>query len=101
MQLQMTSRDQPDHPGQRRQLLTERRLLGAILCLSLAIQLVVAPYKGFGGDRPDLQVFLAWGSLFDAHPLKIYTLTGANYPPLTIYIFGLVELIYHAAGSLL
>jgi dolichyl-phosphate-mannose-protein mannosyltransferase len=77
---------------------SERCLLGVILGLSIAIQLVVAPYQGFGRD---LQWYLAWGSVFDAHPLTLYTRTGANYPPLTIYIFGAVELLYHSVGSLM
>jgi Gpi18-like mannosyltransferase len=88
----------PDMSEKKRQSRGELRILGAILGLSAALQLVLAPYQGFGGD---LQAYLAWGSIFDAHPLLIYTLTGANYPPLVIYIFGLVELIYHGAGSLL
>ena len=78
--------------------LSERYLLGYILGISLVLQLLVAPYQGFYGD---LQTFLAWGAIFDGHPLLFYSLVPiANYPPLTIYIFGAVDLLYYGIGHL-
>ena len=77
--------------------LSERYLLGYILGISLALQLLVAPYQGFYGD---LQIFLVWGAIFDSHPLLFYSLIPSNYPPLTIYIFGAVDLLYYGIGHL-
>ncbi len=76
----------------------ETYVLAAVLGLSLLVQLLAAPYQGFAGD---LQLYLRWGWVFDTHPLTVYTLSGANYPPLTIYIFGGLELVYHAIGHVL
>jgi dolichyl-phosphate-mannose-protein mannosyltransferase len=76
----------------------ERHALGLILGLSLALQFLLAPYVGF---FQDLQVYMGWGAAFDAHPLMFYTLTGSNYPPLTIYILGAVQLVYHVVGHAL
>ena len=78
--------------------LGEGYLLVYILGISLALQLLVAPYQGFYGD---LQIFLDWGAKFDGHPLLFYSLTRSNYPPLTIYIFGVVDLLYYGIGHLL
>ena len=105
MQMQIDSGPHPSgqsvskpDPRHRAQAQHERYLLASILGLSLAIQLLFAPYKGFFND---LQVLLTWGQVFDAHPLMFYSLTGANYPPLTIYMFGVVELLYHGVGHVL
>ena len=105
MRLQITSSSQPPSqsvtmPDSRHQVQTqpERRLLGCILGLSLAIQLLVAPYQGYIFN---LASYLGWGTAFVVHPLTVYSLTGANYPPLTIYIFAVVELLYQVIGHLL
>jgi Gpi18-like mannosyltransferase len=42
-----------------------------------------------------------WGAIFDGHPLLFYSLARATYPPLTIYIFGAVDLLYYGIGHLL
>jgi dolichyl-phosphate-mannose-protein mannosyltransferase len=84
-------------PPRRARWRSERYLLGYILGISLALQLLVAPYLGFYGD---LQAYLAWGAAFDGHPLLLYSLTPSNYPPLTIYLFGVVDLLYYGIGHL-
>ena len=72
------------------------------LCTSwashLLYNLLVAPYQGFFHDLP---IYLDWGAKFDGHPLLFYSLTRSNYPPLTIYIFGVVDLLYYGIGHLL
>ena len=105
MQIQIDSRPQPGSqsgtkpgPRHRTPAQRERYILASILGLSLAIQLLFAPYQGF---FQDVQIYMGWGAVFDAHPLTFYSLTGANYPPLTIYMFGVVELLYHGVGHVL
>ena len=77
---------------------SERRALILILGLALIIQLLLAPYRGFLGD---LQLYLAWGSTFLSHPLTIYRVSKANYPPLVIYIAALLVATYRGLGSLM
>jgi dolichyl-phosphate-mannose-protein mannosyltransferase len=104
-QIPTTVRSEPRSPSltsddPRRQVQSpfERHALGLILGLSLALQLLVAPYEGF---FQDVQILMGWGATFDAHPLMFYALTGSNYPPLTIYILGIMHLVYLGVGHLL
>ena len=106
MHIPITSRSQPGgesmvntEPPRRARWRSERYLLGYILGISLALQLLVSPYLGF---FEDLQTYLAWGAKFDSHPLLFYSLTpAANYPPLAIYLFGVVDLLYYGLGHLI
>ncbi|MGO8951688.1 MAG: glycosyltransferase 87 family protein [Ktedonobacterales bacterium] len=88
-------------PRERTHSQLERRLLAAILVLSLLLQLLLAPFRGFFGD---VQTYVQWAELFSAHPLKFYSLVGGTlspYPPLTIYLFSAVEFVYIGLGHLL
>ncbi|HEX6798544.1 MAG TPA: glycosyltransferase 87 family protein, partial [Ktedonobacterales bacterium] len=76
----------------------ERRLGAAFFALLIAaalVRLVLAPLPGYFGD---LQLYVTWGTLFDRHILDFYS-AGAhvipqpNYPPLTIYLYGLLTWI--------
>jgi uncharacterized membrane protein len=104
MQVSISSSSQPDgestvitHPERPNRWLSERYLLGYILGISLALQLLVSPYEGV---YHDLRSYLVWGAIFDSHPLLFYSLTNSNYPPLTIYLFGAVDLLYYGIGHL-
>src|SRR5215472_8959044 len=104
MQTSMSSSSQPagetmvsSEPSRSTRWLSERYVLAYILGLSLALQLLVAPYQGFYND---LQYYVQWGAIFDSHPLLFYSLTHSNYPPLTIYIFGVADLLYYVIGHL-
>lgn len=76
----------------------ERALLWGILGVSLVIQLLLAPYRGFFND---MQIYLRWAAAFNSDPLTVYSSSQAAYPPLTIYLYAALELAYHAAGRLL
>jgi hypothetical protein len=83
----------------------EGRAFIALLSLALLIRLVLAPFFGF---YPDLQDYVNWGLVFDQHPLSFYALTSnaptydlPNYPPLMIYLCGLLTGSYFGAARLL
>lgn len=69
--------------------------LYALLITAALVRLVLAPLPGYFGD---LQLYVNWGALFDRHMLDFYS-AGAhvipqpNYPPLTIYLYGLLTWI--------
>jgi Gpi18-like mannosyltransferase len=82
----------------------------ALLALALLVRLVVAPFHGFFHD---LQGYVNWGRIFDHHPLNFYSVASTtdlqqaykfgylpNYPPLTIYLYGLLDAVYFAAARL-
>jgi tetratricopeptide (TPR) repeat protein len=55
------------------------------------VRLPLLPYPGF---FTDLQTFVSWGKITDAHFWHFYSVAGnagtiANYPPLAVYLFGL------------
>lgn len=91
---------------------TDGKTLLALLAAALLIRLVLAPFHGFFHD---LQAYVTWGRLLDHHFLHFYTVASTtdvvnatrygylpNYPPLTVYIFGLLDGVYalaaHAVG---
>lgn len=76
----------------------ERGLLWCILGASLVVQLLLAPYRGFFGD---MQMYLRWATAFNTHPLTVYSSSRAAYPPLTIYVYAVLEQVYHGLGHLL
>lgn len=77
----------------------ERYFLVTILGFSLLIQLALAPFHGF---FVDMQYYVSWGQYLLVHPDSFYNATGANYPPLMMYIFADLDLTYtwiaHIAG---
>ncbi len=70
--------------------------LFVVLGLALLARLVLAPLSGYFDDA---QLYVNWGVLLNHHFFDFYS-AGAqlspqpNYPPLTIYIYGLLVLIY-------
>ncbi|HEU5200996.1 MAG TPA: glycosyltransferase family 39 protein [Ktedonobacterales bacterium] len=82
----------------------ERRGLIAVLGGALLVRLLVAPYHGF---VIDLQDYVTWGLLVDHHFLHIYSLSSGapvyalpNYPPLAMYLYGLMTGLYFGAAQL-
>ncbi len=77
----------------------------ALLALGFVVRVIIAPRLIISAD---LLAYGYWGQLFDAHPLTIYSVGGANpnwtlvpdYPPVAIYLFGAVEKIYFTLGAL-
>ena len=83
---------------------TERRGLLAVLGGALLIRLLLAPYHGF---VIDVQDYVTWGLLVDHHFLHIYSLSSGapvyalpNYPPLAMYLYGLMTGLYFSAAQL-
>jgi hypothetical protein len=82
----------------------------ALLLLALAL-LVRLPLAAFHGFFYDLQGYAVWGEVLDHHFFDFYTaccpatlLPHAPpvyplYPPLTVYLFGLLYAIYAALGK--
>jgi Gpi18-like mannosyltransferase len=68
----------------------------ALLALAALVRLALAPLPA--GYFQDLQLYVNWGMLFQRHALDFYSV-GAhvvpqpNYPPLTIYLYGLLTWI--------
>lgn len=81
-----------------RQPRREQALLWGILGVSLVVQLLLAPYRGFFND---MQIYLRWAAAFNTNPLTIYSSSQVAYPPLTIYLYAALELAYHGMGRLL
>ena len=82
----------------------ERRSPLAVLGGALLIRLLLAPYHGF---VIDLQDYATWGLLVDHHFLHIYSLSSGapvyalpNYPPLAMYLYGLMTGLYFGAAQL-
>jgi Gpi18-like mannosyltransferase len=82
----------------------EWRGLIAVLGGALLIRLLLAPYHGF---VIDLQDYVTWGLLVDHHFLHIYSLSSGapvyalpNYPPLAMYLYGLMTGLYFGAAQL-
>lgn len=86
-----------------------KRLL-AVLALTLAVRLVIAPFHGFFHD---LQAYVRWGRIFDHDPFHFYSVASSvdvltsyrfgylpNYPPLTVYLYGVLDGIYVAVAHL-
>jgi len=74
-------------------------LLAMVLLIALIVRLALAPR---GELLWDLDMYVAWGSNFLKHPVDVYTMSGdANYPPLTIYLFGGVVACYRFLAHLL
>ncbi len=82
----------------------------ALLALALLIRLVISPFHGFFHD---LQAYVNWGHIFDHNPLRFYTVASTtnvlessrfgylpNYPPLTVYLYGLLDAVYLAVAHL-
>jgi Gpi18-like mannosyltransferase len=81
-----------------------------VLAFALAVRLAIAPFHGFFHD---LQAYVTWGRIFDHDPLHFYTAASTptvmrayhiaylpNYPPLTIYLFGLLDAVYYVIARL-
>ena len=74
----------------------------ALLLVALLVRLLLAT----GSPYPyDPQLDVTWGQNFLAQPLSFYgytarTLTYANYPPLSIYLFALVVALYSVVAHL-
>ncbi len=79
--------------------LAEARRLGMLLACALLVRLIFLPFPGF---YDDLQYYAYWGQRLGPHFLSFYSATPlANYPPLSIYLFGLVVAGYSLAARLL
>lgn len=70
----------------------------SVLGLALLIRLILAPMQGYGGD---LQAYVTWGFSLNQHFWHLYSTThDAMYPPLTIYLFGVMTWLYTAVAHL-
>lgn len=87
----------------------EGRVFLGLLTAALLVRGVLAPYHGFDTD---LQDYVDWGLVMDRHFWHFYAVASAgnqpfylipNYPPLSMYIFGLLDAAYfglaHLAGQ--
>ncbi len=75
----------------------------AFLSAALYARLIIAPYQGFFGD---LQQYVTWGVYLDHHFFHVYSTVGSdtiplNYPPLMVYLFGLMDGAYGLAAHLI
>ena len=79
-----------------------------LLALGLLVRLTFLPY---GGSFSDLQDHLGWGIVWTYSPLHVYSVgqymllspSGfpPNYPPLMLYIYGVLAAVYFGAAHLL
>lgn len=77
-----------------------------LLALSLALRLVVAPRVLV---QYDLAAYERWGELVDSNFFHVYSVGGAiplwvlvpAYPPVALYLFGIMDKLYFGAGALL
>ncbi len=76
----------------------DRMRLALALLVALVVRLWLAPR---GELLWDLETYVAWGADFLKHPADVYTVSDANYPPLTLYIFGGVVALYTFLAHLL
>lgn len=72
-----------------------------LLALALALRLVFAPSPGVLND---LSQYISWGRLENNHFWRFYSVTArqlffANYPPLTIYLLGVLVKLYTLLGG--
>jgi dolichol-phosphate mannosyltransferase len=70
----------------------------ALFILALLVRLALAPIPLFPHDP---QVYANWGVGVRHHFFDVYTATTAEYPPLSIYLFGLVVQAYALVAHLL
>lgn len=69
----------------------------ALLVVALATRL---PLMGFRGFYNDMSIFVQWGVEAQTRPLLIYSYSAlvsgapANYPPLAIFLYGLLVALY-------
>lgn len=79
-----------------------------LLALAGTFRLILAPFHGFFHD---LQSYAIWGQLLDQHFFQFYSVADhvgnvqphtfaypPNYPPLTVYLFGLLVGLYDATA---
>lgn len=84
------------------------KALLALMVGALLIRLVIAPFHGFFYD---LQAYVTWGRLLDHHFFHFYSVASTtdvvnatrygylpNYPPLTVYLYGLLDAFYGLAA---
>lgn len=76
----------------------DRVRLGLVLLVATLVRLVLAPR---GELLWDLETYVKWGNDLLKHPGAVYALGQANYPPLTLYIFGGVIALYTFLAHLL
>ena len=80
----------------------EGRQFCSLLALAALVRVIMLPYRGFFDD---VQAFVTWGAFFVHHPLTFYS-QGAHlspvpdYPPLAMYLFGLLVALDIGAHSL-
>ncbi len=88
----------------------EGQRFAMLLAVAGILRLILAPFHGFFHD---LQSYASWGHLLDQHFLQFYSVAEQagnvqrhilvyppNYPPLTIYVFGMLMGLYGAWASL-
>lgn len=86
----------------------EGQRFALLLVVAGIVRLILAPFHGFFHD---LQSYAIWGHLLDQHFLQFYSVAEQagtvqrhtlvyppNYPPLTIYLFGLLMGLYDACA---
>jgi Gpi18-like mannosyltransferase len=88
-------------PGSRQRLGVLAPLMG-IIALALGLRLFIAYVEVPGsGLLTDLDLFRSWGdSVARYGPLGVYDRTGSDYPPICLYIFGILGAITHPFGGI-
>jgi Gpi18-like mannosyltransferase len=81
-----------------RWLRPDRARLALVLLVAVAVRLALAPR---GELLWDLETYVKWGGDWLKHPADAYTVSEANYPPLTLYLFGAVVALYSFLTHLL
>src|SRR5487761_2425161 len=81
-----------------------------VLAIALAVRLYFAPFLMVTGDMISYE---SWGELLNANFLHVYSVNSTNmlntstwftvpvYPPVALYLYGLVTKVYFGLGSLL